>query len=68
MKKPDRACIVFDASAEIKKTCLSDNRLQGIDLLYNLVSVISKFQNGKYGIIGDVEKNVPSSFCRPKRR
>ena len=55
INKPDRVRVVFDASAKINKTCLNDNLLRGIDLLNNLVSVITKFRNGKYAIIGDIK-------------
>ena len=66
--KPDRVSVVFDASAKIKKTCLNDNLLPGIDLINNLVSAITKFRNGKYAVTGDIKKNTPSGICRPKRR
>ena len=66
INKPDRARVVFDSSAEIQKICLNDNLLQGIDLLNNLVSVISKFRNGKYGISGDIEKMFHQVFVDPK--
>ena len=55
INKPDRVRVVFDASAKINKTCLNGNLLPGIDLLNNLVSVITKFRNGKYAIIGDIK-------------
>ena len=51
--KPDRVRVVFDASGKIYEICLNDNLLQGIDLLNNLVSVITKFRNGKYAIISE---------------
>ena len=66
INKPDHARVVFDSSAEIQKICLNDNLLQGIDLLNNLVSVISKFRNGKYGISGDIEKMFHQVFVDPK--
>ena len=66
INKPDRARVVFDSSAEIQKICLNDNLLQGIDLLNNLVSVISKFRNGKYGISGDIGKMFHQVFVDPK--
>ena len=66
INKPDRVRVVFDASAKINKTCLNDNLLRGIDLLNNLVSVITKFRNGKYGIIGDIEKMLHHVFVDPK--
>ena len=66
INKPDRVRVVFDASAKINKTCLSDNLLRVIDLLNNLVSVITKFRNGKYGIIGDIEKMFHQVFIDPK--
>ena len=55
-----------DASAKINKTCLNDNLLRGIDLLNNLVSLITKFRNEKYGIIGDIEKMFHQIFVDPK--
>ena len=66
INKPDRVRVVFDASAKINKTCLNDNLLRGIDLLNNLVSVITKFRNGKYGTIGDIEKMFHQLFVDPK--
>ena len=66
INKPDRVRVVFDASAKINKTCLSDNLLRVIDLLNNLVSVITKFRNGKYGIIGDIEKMFHQVFVDQK--
>ena len=55
INKPDRVRVVCDASAKINKTCLNNDLLRGIDLLNNLVSVITKFRNGKYAIIGDIK-------------
>ena len=66
INKPDRVRVVFDASAKINKTCLNDNLLRGIDLLNNLVSVITKFRNGKYAIIRDIEKMFHQVFEDPK--
>ena len=66
INKPDRVRVVFDASAKINKTCLNDNLLRGIDLLNNLVPVITKFRNGKYGIIGDIEKMFHQVFVDQK--
>ena len=56
INKPDHVLVIFNASAKISKTCLNDNLLRGTDLLNNLVSVITKLRNGKYGIISDIEK------------
>ena len=66
INKPDRVRVIFDASAKINKTCLNDNLLRGIDLLNNLVSVITKFRSEKYGIIGDIEKMFHQVFVDPK--
>ena len=66
INKPDRVRVVFDASAKINKTYLNGNLLPGIDLLNNLVSVITKFRNGKYGIIGDTEKMFHQVLVDPK--
>ena len=43
-----------------------DNLLPGIDLLNKLVTVITKFRNGKYTIIGDIEKMFHQIFVDPK--
>ena len=67
INKPDRVRIAFDTPVKINKTCLQDNLLPGFDLLNNLVSVITKFRNGKYGIIGEIEI-FHQAFCRPMRR
>ena len=56
INKPDGVRVVFGASAKINKTCSNDNPLPDIDLLNNLLSVIKKFRNGKYVIIGYIEK------------
>ena len=56
INKPDHVRVIFNASAKINKTCLNDNLWRGTDLLNNLVSVITKLRNGKYGIISDIEK------------
>ena len=51
INKPDRARVVFDASGKINKTCLNGACfLGGIDLSNNLVTVITKFRNGRYAI------------------
>ena len=54
--KPGRVRVVFDASAKYQGTSLNANLLPGINVLNNLVNVITKFQTGKYAIIGDIEK------------
>ena len=66
INKPGRAGVVFDASAKINKIRLNDNLLPGIDLLNNLLSVITKFRNGKYAIMGDIEKIFHRVFVDPK--
>ena len=43
-----------------------DNLLPGIDLLNKLVTVITKFRNGKYTIIGDIEKMFHQIFVDRK--
>ena len=43
-----------------------DNLLPGIDLLNKLMTVITKFRNGKYTIIGDIEKMFHQIFVDPK--
>ena len=43
-----------------------NNLLPGIDLLNKLVTVITKFRNGKYAIIGDIEKMFHQIFVDPK--
>ena len=63
INKPDRARVVFDASGKINKTFLNDNLLPGVDLLNNLVTVITKFRNGKYAIIGVSMKPLCYRCC-----
>ena len=43
-----------------------NNLLPGIDLSNKLVTVITKFRNGKYSIIGDIEKMFHQIFVDPK--
>ena len=66
ISKPDHVRVAFDASAKNNKTCLNNNVLSGIDLLNNLVSVITKFRNGKPFIICDIEKMFHQVFVDPK--
>ena len=66
INKPDRVRVVFDVSNKINKTCLNDNLWPDIDLLNNLLSVITKFRNRKYAIIGDIEKMLHQVFVDPK--
>ena len=62
--KPDR--VICDASAKINKICSNDNLLPSIDLLNNLVPVITKFSNEKCAIISDTEKMFHQVFLDPK--
>ena len=66
INKSNRVRVVFDASAKINKTCLNDNPLSDIYLLNNLLSVITKFRNGKCAIIGDIEEMFHQVFVDPK--
>ena len=66
INRPNHVGVIFDASANINKTCLNNNILPGIDFLNDLVSVITKFKNEKYAIISDVEKMFHQVFADPK--
>ena len=66
MSKHDRARTVFNGSAKINKICLNNNLLPSTDLLNNWVSVVTKFKNGKYVRIGDIEKIFHQVFVDTK--
>ena len=66
MNKHDRARTVFNGSAKINKICLNNNLLPSTDLLNNSVSVVTKFKNGKYVRIGDIEKIFHQVFVDTK--
>ena len=40
--------VVFDAAFRFNEYCLNENLLKGPDLLNNLISVLLKFQSGRY--------------------
>ena len=54
--KPGQVWVVFDVYAKYQGTSLNENLLSGLDFLYNLVNIITKFWTGKYAIIGDIDK------------
>ena len=54
--KPGRVRVVSDASAKYQGTSLNENLLPGLYFINNLVNVITKFQTGKYAIVGEVDK------------
>ena len=54
--KPGRIRVVFDASSKCEGISLNDKLLPGKDYLNNLVSVLTKFRQGQYAIMGDIEK------------
>ena len=47
---------MFDAGAKFQNTCLNDNILKGPDLLNNLLSVLLKFREGRYGVMSDIQQ------------
>ena len=47
---------MFDAGAKFENTCLNDNILKGPDLLNNLLSVLLKFREGRYGVMSDIQQ------------
>ena len=56
INKPGRVRVVFDAGAKFQNTCLNDNILKGPDLLNNLLSVLLKFREGRYGVMSDIQQ------------
>ena len=56
INKPGRVRVVFDAGAKFENTCLNDNILKGPDLLNNLLSVLLKFREGRYGVMSDIQQ------------
>ena len=56
INKPGRVRVVFDVGAKFQNTCLNDNILKGPDLLNNLLSVLLKFREGRYGVMSDIQQ------------
>ena len=56
IKKPGKTRIVFDAGTKCQNTSLNENLLKGPDLLKNLVGVLLRFRQGKFGVMADIEK------------
>ena len=44
INKPGQVSVVYDASAKYYGTCLNENLLHILDLLNNLISVLTRFQ------------------------
>ena len=47
---------MFDTGAKFENTCLNSNILKGPDLLNNLLFVLLKFREGRYGVMSDIQQ------------
>ena len=56
MTKKDKSRVVFDGTAKFQESALNDAVLSGVNLLNNLVDVLTKFQVGKYACMADLSK------------
>ena len=56
INKPGRVRVVFDTGAKFENTCLNDNILKRPDLLNNLLSVLLKLREGRYGVMSDIQQ------------
>ena len=56
INKPGMARVVFNTGAKFENTCLNDNILKGPDLFNNLLSVLLKFREGRYGVMSNIQQ------------
>ena len=54
--KQEKARVVYDGAAVYKGICLNNAVLGGINLLNNLVEVLTRFRLGKYACMADLSK------------
>ena len=55
INKQTRFRVVFDAAATYSGTSLNQNLLKGPDFLNNLIGVLTRFREGQFAIMGDIE-------------
>ena len=67
-QKPDKICIVFDASAEFKGESLNRHLLQGPDLTNSLNGVICRFRKEPVAFTSDVEGMFHQVYVSPDHR
>ena len=63
-KKPDKIRVVFDCSARYQDTSSNDQLLQGPDLTNTFIGVLTRFRQGQFAFMADIESmfyqvNVP---------
>ena len=46
----------INASGKYQGTSLKENLLPGLDLLNNLISVLTRFRQGKHAVIADIKQ------------
>ena len=54
--KQDKQRVVFDGTAKFQGSALNDAVLSGVNLLNNLVDVLTRFRVGKYACMADLSK------------
>ena len=54
--KQDKPRVVFDGAAKFQGSALNDAVLSGVNLLNNLVDVLTRFRVGKYACMADLSK------------
>ena len=56
INKLGRIRVVFDAGAKFENECLNDNILKGPDLLNDLLSVLLRLREVRYGVMSDIQQ------------
>ena len=54
--KQDKARVVFDGAATLKRAALNDAIHSGINLINGLVEVLTRFRVGRYACTADLSK------------
>ena len=55
INKPNKLRILFYAAAKFSNTSLNQHLLKGPDFLNSPMSILLRFRDGQYAIIGDIE-------------